>query len=127
MWADVEVSEDPTTLYVRWDIHFEGGEPERLERLGGPLSLQIEASSYVDEAGKFHEHTEVAVPLFPHAGRLNRGQAKFRDHEARRRFVENLMDGVNHTAADFLWDHDPAEVPVEGHAIRISEKATGAA
>jgi hypothetical protein len=117
MYANVDLRNDATTLYVRWEIGPEGGEGQRLARLGGPLVLRIQTRQYVDEAGKLHERIDLEVPVFPHAGRVNRGQAKFLDHEARRRFVENLVDGVTVDAATWLDETDPASVPVEGHAI----------
>jgi hypothetical protein len=117
MWTEVQLREDTTTLYVTWEIGPEGGELARLERLAGPLVLRIAASHYVDEGGKYFEHTDVDVPIFPHAGRANRGQAKFRDYESRRRFVENLQDGVTRDVADYLWSVDPTSLPVEGHVV----------
>ena len=103
------LNEDTTTLFVRWEVIVEMGEAERLARLPGPLTLRLEASSYVDDGGKFHERIEVDVPIHPHAGRRNRGQAKFRDWESRRRFVENLQDGVTGDVAAFLWADPPSD------------------
>jgi hypothetical protein len=121
MRADVTLSEDTTTLYVRWEGVAEGSEPRRLERLGGPLVLRIGTSHYVDEGGKYHEQIDVDVPIFPHPGERNRGQAKFRDHDALRRFVESLQEGVGRDVADFLWDGDLQAVPVEGHVVHRPE------
>ena len=123
MRADVTLSEDTTTLHVRWEVVIEAGEAERLSRMQGSLALRVEASSYVDDGGKYHEHAEIDVPVFPHAGRHNRGQAKFRDHEARRRFVENLQEGVTVDVAGFLWDGDPEAVGPEGEVIERAEWA----
>ena len=127
MYADVDIKNDATTLYVRWQIGPEGGEAERLQRLGGPLVLVIQTRQYVDEGGKLHDRIDVEVPIYPHAGRVNRGQAKFLDHEARRRFVENLVDGVTVDAATWLDENDPADVPLEGHQIKRAEVPGAAA
>jgi hypothetical protein len=124
MRADVQMSEDTTTLYLRWEVVPEGGEVERLERLGGPLRLCIEATSYVDEGGTFHERIEVDVPIWPHKGRRNFGQAKFRDYESRRNFLQNLQDGVTDDVASFVWDGDLEAVPLEGHVIHRKEFGT---
>jgi hypothetical protein len=121
MYADVHLLEDTTTLYVRWEIRFEGRERARCEALGGPLALVIEASDYVDAGGTFHERADVEVPIHPHAGRVNRGQAKFRDFESRRRFVERLQDAVSRDVTDFLYEARPGSLPVEGHVIRSAE------
>ena len=114
MRADVTLNEDTTTLFVRWEVVVELGEAERLARLAGSLTLRVAASSYVDDGGKFHERIDVDVPIHPHAGRRNRGQAKFRDPEARRRFVENLQDGLTGDVAAFLWADAPPATAGEG-------------
>ena len=117
MWADVIADEDTTTLYLRWEILPEGKELERLRALGGPLTLRIAAQQTIDTAGKFHEHAWVEVPIYPHAGRINRGQAKFTDVDARRAFWEQLVRAVNDDVATFVWEAEPNSVDVEGHVI----------
>ena len=74
MRADVILSEDTTTLYVRWEVVVESGEADRLARLRGPLTLRLASSAYVDDGGRFHEHVDVDVLIHPHAGRRNRGR-----------------------------------------------------
>jgi len=122
MRADVVLSEDTTNLFVRWEIVPEAGEADRLERLDGPLALEIETSDYVDEGGKHHERAVVEVPIHPHPGRRSRGQARFRDHEARRRFVENLQGGVSRDAALWLWADGSGAG--DGKVIRVAEWAS---
>ena len=119
MWADVIPDEDSTTLYLRWEIQPEGKEAKLLTALGGPLTLEVAAQAYIDPAGKFHEHAWVEVPIYPHAGRINRGQAKFTDVDARRAFWEALIGAVNDEVATFVWETEPGSVDVEGHVIRI--------
>lgn len=121
MRIEVIPHEDTTTLFLRWEIGTEFGEEDKLKALGGPLSLSIEATNYVDEAGKFHERTDVEVFLWPHPGRRNRGQAKFTDYESRRSFWDRLVDGVLDSAANFIGEAEPGSVDVEGHVIRIGE------
>lgn len=117
MRAEVVLSEDTTYRFVRWEIVFEGREVERLRALGGPLVLKLGARDYVDNAGKYFERAEVEVPIYPHAGRQNFGQAKFTVFESRRIFVEQLQTGVTVDAATFAVTARPGSVPLEGHAI----------
>jgi hypothetical protein len=121
MYADVALSEDTTTLYVRWEIQYGAGERKTLERLGGPVTLVIDASHHEDVGGTYHERAEVEVLVYPHPGVRNRGQAKFRDHEARRRFVENLQGGIVGEVADFLDSAAPGSVSLDGAVIRRTE------
>ena len=123
MYCEVKESEDTTTLYLRWEIHFEGREVVRLEKLGGPVWLVIEAENYVDVGGKFHERAEVEVPIFPHPGRRNLGQAKFTEYESRRAFWEALQDAVIGDVVDFVYDAKPGSVDVEGHFIKVAAPA----
>ncbi len=127
MRAEALLSEDTTTQYLRWEIVFEGSERRRLERLGGPLLLRLGATHYVDEAGKQHAHTVVEVPVFPHPGRRNQGQAKFTDFESRRSFLERLQQAVTVEAAAFVAEAAPGSVPLEGHAITREAPATAGA
>ena len=90
MRAEVVLTEDTTYRFVRWEIVFEGREVQRLRALGGPLVLKVGARDYVDNAGKYFERAEVEVPIYPHAGRQNFGQAKFTAFESRRTFVERF-------------------------------------
>ena len=125
MRAETLLQEDTTTRYLRWEIVFEGREVERLRALGGPLLLRIGARDYVDEAGKYYERLEVEVPVFPHAGRRNFGQAKFTDFESRRAFTEHLQQGITVDAATFAVVARPGSVPLEGHVLaRGVESAT---
>jgi hypothetical protein len=117
MRAEVVLSEDTTYRFVRWEIVFEGREIQRLRTLGGPLQLKLGARDYVDNAGKYFEKTEVEVPIYPHAGRQNFGQAKFTAFESRRTFVEHLQAGVTVDAATFAVTAPPGSVPLEGHTL----------
>lgn len=119
MRAEVVASEDTTTLYLRWEIVFEPGDRERLERLPGPVSLRIPARHYVDVDGQAHEALAVEVPVFPHNGSRNRGQARFTDHEARRAFWEALERAVVSDVTPWLYEVDPATVPYEGHVFEV--------
>ena len=117
MRADVILGEDTSHLFLRWEIAPDGKERGRLEQLGGPLSLRIHAAHYVDEGGKYYEAIPIDIPIFPHPGRRNRGQAKFVDHEARRMFLQHLQTGVTGDVADFVWDSEPGSVEVDGHVL----------
>lgn len=117
MYADVTLHDDTTTHYLRWEITYEGSEVKRLKALGGPLVLRLSATHYVDDAGKHYEATEVEVPIYPHAGRRNQGQAKFTDWESRRSFLERLQGTLVAAVADFVAGAQPGSVPVEGHVI----------
>lgn len=121
MWAEVIPDEDTTTLYLRWEILPEGRETKALKALGGPLVLAVAAREYVDPAGKHYDHTWVDVPIYPHAGHVNRGQAKFTDVDARRAFWELLVGAVNDEVASFVWEAKPGSVDVEGHVIRVGD------
>ena len=122
MRVDVIPDEDTTKLYLRWEIVPEGPEPRMLERLGGPLWLDLEATNYVDLAGKFHDRTVVEVPIWPHPGRRNRGQAKFTDVDSRRSFWERLQGEGLAQIIEFLYESDLEAVDVEGHRIRLDEE-----
>jgi hypothetical protein len=117
MRAEITLQDDTTTRYLRWEIVFEGGEVARLKALGGPLLLKLPTTSYVDDGGKFYESTEVEVPIYPHAGRRNQGQAKFTTYESRRAFLELLQQTVVGSAADFAASAAPGSVPITGHAL----------
>ena len=123
MYCEVIESEDTTTLYLRWEIKLEMGELKRLKALGGPLVLAIDAENYVDVSGAFHESAEVEVPIYPHPGRRNLGQAKFTDYESRRHFWETLQEAIITDVVDFVFDAAPGSVDVEGHVIRVGSPA----
>lgn len=117
MRAELLFQDDTTTRFLRWEIVFEGREVARLKALGGPLFLKIAARDYVDNGGKYFDATEVEVPLFPHAGPRNFGQAKFTDYESRRAFAEHLQQAVVGEAARFAVEARPGSVPLEGHTL----------
>lgn len=123
MYCEVTESEDTTTLFLRWEIHIEGHELKRLKALGGPLALAIDATNYVDVAGKFHEAVEVEIPIYPHPGRRNLGQAKFTDYDSRRHFWETLQDAIITDVVDFVYDAEAGSVDVEGHVVRVGSPA----
>ena len=121
MHADVTPTQDFHNFYLRWDVVPEAGERVRLEALGGPLALEIETSCYVDLAGNRHDTARVKVPIWPHPGERNRGQARFWDGDARRRFWVNLAEAVGTRVVDFLWETPPGSVPPEGVTIAVPE------
>src|SRR5437867_2481349 len=104
MRAEVFPSNDTTSLFLRWEVIPEGGEKLRLNELGGPLTLEIETSSYIDLSGVRHETGVVKIPIWPYPGTRNRGQARFYDVDARRRFWVNLQDAVGKAVVDFVFD-----------------------
>jgi hypothetical protein len=120
MRAEVTLSEDTTCLQVRWEIVPEGAERRRLAALGGPLALRLEAREFVDRDGKHHERTTVEVPIWPHPGLRNFGQARFTDFEARRAFVEALQGCVTGAVAEFLADARPGSLTAEGKVIEAT-------
>lgn len=124
MRCEVIESEDTTTLYLRFEIIFEGKEVELLKGLGGPLWLVIPSRDYVDVTGKYHETYDVEVAIYPHAGLRNRAQAKFTEYESRRAFWEKLQGAVIDEATNFVYDAAPDSVDVEGHFIRLAPTST---
>ena len=119
MRAEILLQDDTTTLFLRWEIVFEGGELARLKALGGPLLLRITATNYVDDAGKFHPTAEVEVPIYPHAGKRNQMQAKFTSFESRRAFLERLQQTILGAAAELVASAPPGSIPVEGHVFSV--------
>lgn len=119
MRCEVIESEDTTTLYLRFEIIFEGKEEALLKALGGPLWLVIPSRDYVDVTGTFHETHDVEIPIYPHAGRRNRGQVKFTVYESRRAFWESLQGAICGEVTSFVYDAEPGSVDVEGHFIRL--------
>jgi hypothetical protein len=124
MRVDVMPTHDIHSLFLRWIIHLEGKERARCEALGGPLSLEIEASCLIDVAGNRHESARVNVPIWPFPGPQNHGQARFWDGDSRRRFWVNLVGAVTTTAVDFLYDTKPGSVAKEGASIVVPERVT---
>ncbi len=120
MRCEVVDSEDTTTLYLRYEIIFEGKEVELLKALGGPLWLVIKARDYVDAAGTYSEEADVETPIWPHAGQRNRAQVKFTDYESRRAFWERLQGSVVDEVTNFVYDAAPGSVEAEGHFIRLT-------
>ena len=120
MRAEVTPSEDTTMLYLRWEIIPEGPESKQLARMTGPLSLRLPATNYVDLSGTHHERIDVDVPIFPHNGKRNFGQAKFTDFESRRSFWERLQKAVTDDVANFVYDVEPETMSVEGVVIEAS-------
>ena len=120
MRCEVVDSEDTTTLYLRYELIFEGKERELCKALGGPLWLVIKARDYVDVSGTQHEEMDVEIPVYPHAGQRNRGQVKFTDYESRRAFWERLQGAVCDEVTNFIYDAAPGSVEAEGHFIRFT-------
>lgn len=122
MRIDVMPTHDVHSFYLRWILAPEGKERALLEALGGPLSLEVETSCYIDLGGNRHETAAVKVPIWPYAGPQNHGQARFYDVDARRRFWVNLTEAVTKTVVDFLWEASPGSVPEkEGVTLRVPE------
>lgn len=123
MRVDVTPTHDVHNLYLRWIVGYDGPEKARLERLGGPVALEIETSCYIDLAGARHETARVKIPIWPYAGPQNHGQARFWDVDSRRRFWVNLLDAVTKRVADFLWEAKPGSVGKDGVTISVPEGA----
>lgn len=126
MRAEIHFSEDTTTLYLRYEVIPEGREAKLLTAMTGPLVLAISCERYMDASGKFHAEAEVEVPIHPHAGTRNFGQARFSDSEARRVFAERLQAAVMEEVAGFIHEHAGADLPIEGHTIRVETARTPA-
>src|SRR5262245_56408782 len=124
MRVDVMPTHDIHSLFLRWVIHLEGKERAMCEALGGPLSLEIEASCVIDVAGNRHEAARIKIPLWPYPGPQNHGQARFWDTDSRRRFWVNLVDAVTTKAVDFLYDTKPGSVAKEGVSVFVPERVT---
>jgi hypothetical protein len=124
MRAEVTPTHDARNFYLRWEVFPEGRERAMLEALGGPLVLEIETSCYFDLSGNRHEKAKVKVPVWPHAGPRNLGQARFWDSDARRRFWTNLQSAVGTTVVDFLHEAKPGSVGKEGVTLSVPEAAS---
>jgi hypothetical protein len=123
MRADVVPSHDTTSLYLRWEIVYEGKERALLERLGGPLWLEVETSCYLDPvSGKRLDAHKVKIPIWPHPGERNLGQGRWWDVDSRRRFWVNLLEATVTRVVDFVYDALPGSVPKEGVTISVPER-----
>jgi hypothetical protein len=122
MRAEVMPTSDFHTLYLRWEVIPEGKERPMLEALGGPLVLELETSCFIDLGGTRHDAAKVKVPIWPHPGTRNLGQARFFDVDSRRRFWVNLLGAVGREVVDFLFEAKPGSVPKEGATIFVPER-----
>jgi hypothetical protein len=123
MRAEVIPSHDTTSLYLRWEIVFEGKERDLLKRLGGPLWLEIGTSCYLDPvSGKRFDTMAVRVPIWPHPGERNIGQGRWWDVDSRRRFWVNLQEAVGSRVVDFVHAARLGHVPKEGVTISVPER-----
>jgi hypothetical protein len=125
MRVDVMPTHDAHTLYLRWEILYEGfgKEVERLKSLGGPVSLDVDTSCFIDFGGNRHEVAKIRVPIWPYPGPKNIGQARFWDVDSRRRFWVNLQEAVTTTVVDWMWLAKPGSVDAKpGAVIRVPEK-----
>ena len=124
MRVEVSPSHDIHNFYLRWELIPEGREKAMLAALGGPLFLEIETSCVVDQAGNRLESTKLKIPIWPYPGERNRGQARFYDTDARRRFWVNLQDAVGTTVVDWLFDARPGSLKgagKEGRSLTVAE------
>jgi hypothetical protein len=121
MRAEVMPTHDAHSFYFRWEVIYEGKERERLAALGGPLTLEVDVSSYIDLGGVRHETAKVKVPIWPYAGPKNIGQSRFWDVDSRRRFWVNLQEAIGTTVVDWLFDAAPGSVGKDGAVIRVPE------
>ena len=124
MRVDVMPGQDFHNLYLRWEVLYEGKERQVLEALGGPLTLEIEVSCYIDLSGNRHEKANIKVPIWPYAGPKNLGQSRFWDVDSRRRFWVNLQESVGTTVVDWMYAQEPGAVPKEGATITVPERKT---
>ena len=124
MRVDVMPGHDFHNLYLRWEILYEGKERQVLEALGGPVTLEIEVSCYIDLSGVRHDTAKIKVPIWPYAGPKNLGQSRFWDVDSRRRFWVNLQEAVGTTVVDWMYAQEPGSVPKEGAAISVPERRT---
>lgn len=123
MRAEVIPSHDTTSLYLRWEILYEGKERLLLHQLGGPLWLEIGTSSYIDPvSGKRQETAVVRIPIWPHPGERNIGQGRWWDVDARRRFWVTLQEAVGTRVVDFVYERKLGSVPKEGVTVSLPER-----
>jgi hypothetical protein len=121
MRVELTPTHDVHNFYLRYEVIPEGRERAMLEALGGPLRLEVEVSCFVDLSGNRVETAVVKVPIWPHPGERNLGQARFYDTDARRRFMVNLQSAVGSQVVDVLWTTVPGGVPKEGVTLRVPE------
>ena len=126
MRVDVMPTHDVHSLYLRWEVLFEGREKALLSALGGPLVLEIGVSNFIDLSGVKHPTSTIKVPIWPHAGQRNLGQSRFSDVDSRRRFWVNLQDAVGTTVVDWLYEARPGSVGKDGHVLSVAEGVTPA-
>jgi hypothetical protein len=124
MRVDGMPTHDAHTLYLRWEILYDGlgKEVERLKSLGGPVGLEIDVSSFIDFGGNRLEVAKVRVPVWPYPGPKNIGQSRFYDVDSRRRFWVNLQSAIGTTVVDWMWLTKPGSVGKEGAVIKVPEK-----
>jgi hypothetical protein len=127
MRAEVLPTHDVHNFYLRWELGYDGKEKERLAALGGPVTLELEVSNYVDLAGNFHATGRVKVLVWPFPGPKNVGQARFTDVDSRRRFWVNLQESCVTAVVDAIWDREPGSVGKEGLTIFVPERRSPAA
>jgi hypothetical protein len=124
MRVEVMPTHDAHTFYFRWEVIYEalGKEVERLKALGGPLSLEVDVSCFIDFGGNRHDVAKIRVPIWPYPGPKNIGQARFWDVDARRRFWVSLQDAVTVKVVDWMWFVKPGSVGPEGAILKVPEK-----
>src|SRR5262245_15202484 len=119
MRAEVLPTHDVHNFYLRWEVLYEGKEKERLAALGGPVTLEIEVSCYIDLSGNRHEVGRIKVPIWPYPGPKNIGQSRFWDVDARRRFWINLQGSCLTRVVDEVWAREPGSVGKDGLTIVV--------
>ncbi len=122
MRVEVTPTHDVNSFFLRWEVVPEGKERSRLANLGGPLAVEVEVSCFIDLGGARHETGKIKVPIWPHAGPRNLGQARFWDVDSRRRFWVNLQEAIGTKVVDWLWEAKPGSVPKEGQVLTVPEK-----
>jgi hypothetical protein len=122
MRVETTPTHDVNSLFLRWEVIPEGKEKALLQALGGPLSVEFEVSCYIDLGGNRHETFALKVPIWPHPGDRNLGQARFWDVDSRRRFWVNLQGAIGTTVVDFVWDTPPGSVAKEGVVLKVPER-----
>jgi hypothetical protein len=127
MRAEILPTHDVHSFYLRWEIGYDGKEKERLAALGGPVTLEIETSNYVDLAGVRHDTARFKVAIWPFNGPKNVGQARFTDVDSRRRFWVNLQEACVTAVVDAVWERAPGSVGKEGLTIFVPERPAAAA
>jgi hypothetical protein len=122
MRAEVLPTHDVHNFYLRWEIGYDGREKERLAALGGPVTLEIEVSNYIDLSGNRHDTARVKVAIWPFPGPKNVGQARFTDVDSRRRFWVNLQESCVTAVVDAVWERAPGSVGKDGLTISVPER-----